>query len=330
MVKLKEIAQKLGVSVSTVSAVLNGKEHCYISEDKKKLVKDTAEAMGYVPNRMSRAMRGLPTQTIGIIGKWFFSVPLLSKLINSINIELANKGYSVLLNDANHIKDLKGIFNELMSRGIDGIMVQGGAEVELADILKSHRVPYVTINKEFDGFAVTVDREAGVFEAVEHLILKHNRRRIGFLHQSLSGSILKFSGYEAALKKHGLSSYKIAAPRQFEDMDDAVREIASLKLDAVFATNDILAGLLIKRLQIAGRRVPEDISVIGFDGIDYLCEMINPTLTSVSQPIEEIAKMTVDVLLRQIQKQPAEEKTHYIKPRLMIGESCGCGRKDAL
>ena len=273
MVKLKEIAETLGFGVSTVSAVLNGKDYCYVSDAKKKLIKDTAAAMGYIPNRMSRGMKGLPTQTIGIVAS-LFSVPIQSSLIHFLNSELSNAGYSVLLGDSkSQTKDESAIINEFLSRGVDGILVQTTYPKKELDALFRNAIPYIVINREFEGTSVTVDRALGAFMAVEHLAHVHSRRRIGFVSDGSLVNRRKRDGYMAAIKKFGIlykNEYVIEVRDYIRSATEITEMVAAAKLDAVSASNDIMAGLLIKNLRRIGRRVPEDVAVIGFDGVDYL------------------------------------------------------------
>lgn len=323
MVKLKEIAEKLGMGVSTVSAVLNEKDYCYVSEEKKKLIKDTAEAMGYVPNRMSRGMKGLPTQTIGIIG-WLFAVPMLSRLMDCLSMELSKMGYTVLLGDSRH-KDQKMIVSEFLSRGIDGLLINSVfRKQELEMILQHNPVPYVIINQECDGLSVTLDRRKGAYEALEHMVLKHGRRRPVFVCNRLEANVEKFEGFKEAAGKYGLAPSYLEAPDIVENMKNSATKVIAAKFDAVLASNDVVAGMLMRHLQSAGISIPEDISVIGFDGIDYLCGMTSPPLSSVFHPVEKVAKKSVELLMTQISGVKVPDEIHYIEPFLKTGGSCGC------
>ena len=128
MVKVKDIAEKLGLGVSTVSEVLGNKENCFASESKKQLIRKTAQDMGYIPNRMSRGMKGLPTNTIGIIGS-FFAVPVISRQINEFNILLGANGYFTMLGDSKTVpENEKTIIKEFLARGVDGLLIQSSMD----------------------------------------------------------------------------------------------------------------------------------------------------------------------------------------------------------
>ncbi|MEA2012197.1 MAG: LacI family DNA-binding transcriptional regulator [Verrucomicrobiota bacterium] len=326
MVSLKDIATKLGVGVSTVSAVLNKKDYCYVSDTKKNLILDTAKNMGYVANQMSRGMQGLPTKTIGIIGS-LFSVPIMSELVDFMNKEITKAGYSIMLGDSySQTRDEETIINEFLARGVDGILISSTCnKVQLEKLLKK-RIPYISFNKEFDGLTVTMDREAGAFMAVEHFIKKHTRKRIAFVAKGLNSNVGKLLGYRRALEMYGLEfdNKFCIETNSFQGFSDVAKLIDDLNCDAVFASNDFIAGMSIKYMKQLGKRVPEDIAIIGFDGLKDVCRLTTPTLTSIKDPVEKVAKESVKLLLKRIQGKKIKEVQHMIAPEWLTGESCGC------
>lgn len=326
MVSLKDIAGKLGVGVSTVSAVLNGKDYCYVSKAKKKLIIDTSREMGYVPNQMSRGMQGLSTKTIGIIGS-LFSVPIMSELIESMNKEIAKAGYSTMLGDSYSHRDVEHrIINEFLARGVDGLLINSTRLRKELDELLRGRIPYVAFNKEFDGLSVNMDREGGVRMGVDHLIKVHGREKIAFVAKGLKTNPQKLAGYKTSLDENGMEfkdEYCIET-NQFDNFNDVAKQLAHLEFDAIFASNDMVAGMLMKNLLRLGKRIPEDISIIGFDGIGHICELTNPILTSIKDPTAKVAEKSVELLLKRVNGEQIEEQPHVISPEWKMGESCGC------
>ena len=325
MVKLSHVAERVGLGVSTVSAVLNGKAYCYVSEAKRQLILRTAEEMGYMPNRMSRGIQGLPTNTIGIIAS-LFTVPVASRLIDKIVSITGSHGYFAILGDPSHdAGGEKKVVNELLSRGVDGLLIQSGmGKLELDGIIKG-RVPYVCMNQNFDGLNVTMSRADGAAMAVKHLIEVHNHKDIGFV---VAGSHVgeKYDGYKSALSERGIQPRKdfvFEVPSEL-DASSAVDKILSRGARAVLCSNDFVAGHLVRKLFEAGARVPDDVAVVGFDGLDIICEIIRPPLTSVRQPFEAIAETAFNLLLDKLKGLDVDERTHLIPPVLRIGESCGC------
>ncbi len=327
MVRLKDIAARLKVGVSTVSAVLNGKDYCYVSEAKKQLIRETAAEMGYAPKRMSRGIQGLPTNTIGVIGS-LLSTPITSNLISQLCNLLGEHGYSVLQGDSNHEKPRERfLLNEFLARGIDGLLIHPCLTKEELELIIKGRMPYICFNHEnFSGVNVTMNRRDSACMAVEHLITVHKHHKIGFVTSSKKSNLEKFEGFKLALNQHGIpfsNELCIEISNEF-DTAAAVRKITASGLSAVFCSNDFIAGYLVKSLNAAGIKVPEDVAVIGFDGMDMICELVQPSLTSVKHPTSAVAGQMLQLLMQKLSGKEVEEKTYYIESELRIGQSCGC------
>ncbi|GEM_PF-3452383 len=329
MAKLKQIAERTGMALSTVSAVLGGKEYCYVSKEKKELIRKTATEMGYVPNRMSRGLQGLSTDTVGIVGS-LFNTPVFSIMLARLNENLWDSGYSIMHGDSKFDPVMeKRLINEFMSRGIDGLIICSSQERGEVERSLAGSIPCVNVNRLDDGVCVSVDREKGMFMAVEHLIRKHGRKKIGFLTASVDGNNEKYLGYVEAMKKHKLecrNSWIIEAHESGSAMKAGAGRIMSLGLDAVVATNDIMAGNLIKYLTLMRYKVPEDLAVIGFDGVDYICSLVNPELTTVRHPTELVADKAAELLVAMMKGKKISKKSNIIEPELIIGRTCGCGK----
>ena len=329
MIKLKNIAERVGLGVSTVSAVLNGKDYCYVSESKKQLIHNTAREMGYVPNRMSRGIQGLPTNTIGIIGS-LLSVPVNSSLIDQFSRLIDNHGYSAMLGDSRmEVAREKILINEFLARGVDGLLIQSSMKRDELEAAVKGRMPFICFGHDIDGVDVTMDRCDGAFIAVEHLITAHLHRKIGFVVRGKDTNLKKYNGYRMALEKYKIDYHEdccFEIPHELEAAGIAGKIIAS-GITAVFCSNDFIAGYLIKGIADAGKRVPQDVAVVGFDGLDIICELIQPSLTSVKQPTESIASQAFKLLMRKLNGEQLEDKTYYIDPVLRIGQSCGCNNK---
>ena len=324
MVRIKDIADRVGMASSTVSAVLGDRKYCYVSEEKKAKILDTAKVMGYSPNRMSRGMRGLPTNTIGIVGS-LFTVPVMGALINNMNGSLEKHGYITMLGDSKfQIANEKTLITEFLARGVDGLLLHTHMQKAELDEFINNRVPYVGFAQKFDGLNVNMSRYDGAFMAVEHLIEVHCHRSIAFV--ATDANQRKFEGYQAALAKHGIAycpEFNINIKSDFEVMA-ATETIRKFNIHAVFCSNDFIARKLISNLEQGGKRVPEDIAVVGFDGMDLICNLVHPNLTSVKQPINEIAELACNLLIKKLNGQAVEERNYVIKPTLRFGSSCGC------
>ncbi len=309
---------------STVSAVLSERKYCYASESKKQQIIDTAKAMGYIPNRMSRGIRGLSTETVGIISS-IFNIPVMSSLINNMNSVLTGHGYVSMLGDSKFdIETEKKLIIEFLSRRVDGMLIRTCMPAAELEKIIAGRVPYVAFDHNFDGINVTMSRYAGAFLAIEHLIKTHKHQRIGFV--QTPGSEKKLSGYMAALQKYNIQfnpEFVINIESQC-NIGNTIATVIKQKITAVFCINDFVARRVISDLTFAGKSVPEDVAVVGFDGLDMICDLVRPSLTSVRQPVTEIADLACSLLIKKIKGEIVENKNYLLEPTLRIGRSCGC------
>lgn len=325
MVSLKDIAGRLNIGVSTVSEVLNGKSRCYASEKTKTQILELAQELGYLPNRMSRGMKGLPTNTIGIIGT-MLKVPIAGLLIDKFNQLIEKNGCISMLGDSHFNPDSeKKLIQEFLSRGVDAILIHSCmTDRELENTIRG-RVPYICFNNATPLNVIT-DRSNGVFMAIEHLITQHNHKKIGYVGVADFTGSLKIDGYKSALAYYHIpycEDYCFHIKDEFDTLS-VVKEIKSLGVTALFCANDFIAGNLVGDLTGNGISVPREVAVIGFDGLEQICNLIRPRLTSVKQPIDEIAHVAVDLLMKLIKGEECEEKVYYINPLLSIRQSCGC------
>ncbi len=336
MVTLKEIGDAAGVSPSTVSAVIHNKSHCYVSELKRKLVLSTADRLGYLPNMNSRALKGLPTRTIGIISG-IFSVPIHSELISHIVEFLNLRGYHVMLGDSKgeHAKE-NSLIKEFISRGIDGIIINSTRKTDdIHAVIPGYDTSIVNTSNNpksmDDRWNLSVNLPKGEYLAVEHLIKRHKRRKIVFYTTGLEANILKFAGYRQALKDNNIdfsNDLCMNISTQKDKFKYVRHSILKLKPDAVVTTNDMLALQLIRVLSDMKIKVPDDIAVIGYDGLN-ICNVSSPSLSTVRQPMETLAGKTVDILINKIENKIEPGKPSLVEPKLVRRESCGCKSTNA-
>lgn len=323
-VTLTDIAEKLKIDISSVSYALSGKGT--INQDTRELVQKTAREMGYVPNRMSRGMKGLPTETVGIIAS-LVSVPVHVSLLGKIAALVEDNGYSVMFSDSRSIPEREERFiNEFLSRGMDGLLIESYmTKAQLESVIRG-RVPYVGFGRDFKGLSVVVDRRQGFAMAVEHLVKIHKRRNIAYLMDLSSKQTDKLAGYAESLSNCGIRFREeyVFRIKSEQDSADEVAKMLGLGIRAAVCTNDFIAGYLVKNLKAAGVQVPEDFAVIGYDGLERICDLVEPSLTSVKQPVDEIAHSAVALLMEKLKGNQVEESLRLVAPTLRIGKSCGC------
>jgi LacI family transcriptional regulator len=329
MVTLKKIAEDAGVAFSTVSAVLRGKDYCYVSDAKRKLILDTAEKLGYTPNINSLALRGLPTNAVGVVCS-LFTVPIRNKLMSMLVSSLDKNGYRAFLGDsrAEHARE-DALLKDFCARGVDGVIIDSSrTETALRAAVPACKVPIINIFGEItsgDGCQMTVDRFKGSYIAAEHLIRCHGRRRLAFYTVDRGSNMRKFEGYRRALHDLAPGAPELLIEAGFNAAGFAkVRDfIKKEKPDAVTASSDTLAVALIRLLHDMGLKVPDDMAVTGFDGLDFT-GFTEPSIATVVQPVARLAERVAETLLLSMKSKEAPTGAALLEPVFRPGGSCGC------
>jgi len=332
-VTIKDIAKKLNVSPSTVSRAL--KDHPEISDKTKKIVKELATLLGYRPNQVALSLRSQHTNTIGII------IPeivhhFFSSVISGVEDIAIQEGYNVMIfqSGESYSKEVLNTQSLYASR-VDGLLVslsKATKDFEHFKNLLNHDVPIVFFDRICEGLKtdrVIVDDYGGAYEAVEHLINQGCKR---ILHLSSSKEILigrnRINGYKDALDEYNIpfdeklvvkcDSYEEALAMT-DDIFDANSDI-----DGVFAVNDFAAIGAMKVLKNRGKKIPEDISIIGFtNSVSSL--FTDPALSSVDQHGKEVGRESARLLLKRLSEGVSEDdhtpQTRIVRTDLVIRDS---------
>lgn len=316
---IKDIARELNVSTSTVSRAL--KDYPGISNETKRKVKEMADKLNYRPNAIALSLRHSRSFTIGVIipevVHFFFST-----VISGIEEVAFSRGYKVILTQTNEkIIREKSNIDTMLSNQIDGILVSFSKETNAFDhfsnllekgfpIVFFDRVPEIP-----NAITVTVDDYRGAYEATKHL-LQQGYRNIVHLAGPLNLLISRerTRGYQDALTDHGISPNPAFIVECFKGTDDEAQKITSEILgkypkrpDAFFAHNDMAAVGAMLACKTAGLRIPEDVGIVGFSNWQF-CSMIDPSLSSVSQPGFSMGAKATEILLDWIEKKIEPEK----------------------
>ena len=312
---IKDIARTCGVSVSTVSRVLNDRPD--VSEKVRRQVMAVVERQGYIPNNSARDLVRSQSDAIGVVvrgtGNLFFS-----DMLKTVSREIDAAGCTMVLrqidSDADEVKEGAILEREKKLRGL--IFLGGRFDYTPAE-LALIGVPYVCCSytnrfgslREEDYASVSIDDHQTAYRAVE-VLLQLGHRRIAALIPSTSDrsiSQLRCNGYLAALRDSGTAFDQalLAETGGSFEMEDAYRAVARLveagkDFTALFTISDTMAMAAVKALTDHGRRVPEDCSVIAIDGL-RLSEYTVPTLTTMVQPAEEMGRQAVQILLDMLQ-----------------------------
>ena len=330
---IKELAGRLGLSVTTVSRVLNGKAALYrISQATSRRVTEAAAELGYSANRIARGLKLERTETIGLIVP-DISNPFFASVAKTIELELRRLGYSLILCDSQDEPASEGELLELLAgRKVDGIIIAPvGLNCDHICNFRNRKIPVLAIDRYFPGSPVpyiTCDNYTGAFLATEYLI-RSGHRRIACIHgpAKVSSSKDRVAGYEGALKKYGIhTSRQLIGGHDFGEETGYVQTLRLLRMKrrptAIFALGNLISLGVLRALKGAGINIPEDISLVAFDEQPYFAYLRSP-MTTIEQPREEIARKAVSILTGAIQAGKSIDGTMgiHLPPRLVIRDS---------
>lgn len=328
MVTIKDVAKKAGVSPSTVSRALSG--NASVKESTKQKILEAAKLLNYRPNLLAQGLKEGKTKTIGLIIPNIRN-PIYPALARGVEDTAKKFGYSVVLcNTDEDVKAEKEYIQKLRKRWVDGLLIAPAAkETEHIVELQKEGFPMIIIvrNVDFLANAVIIDNFRAAYDAVSFLI-KTGHQRIAIIkgNQQLALYRERFRGYKQALLDAGLPVHEELITGDESDSVqwslDGYNAVYSLfaqniKFDAVFATTDLRAIGAIRAIKDHGYKVPEDISVIGFDNLEF-SSLIDPPLSTVSQPLYDIGVRAVNKLLALINTETMQEPTVEIMSSELI------------
>lgn len=328
---IKDIAQATGLSITTVSLVLNSKGK-KISAAHRKLVEDTAQRLGYRPNRLAVGLLKKKTNTIGLIVPDISNV-FFSELTKGIEDAGREAGYNLILCNSNDKQALELEYIDTMAdRGVDGMIVAmsaesyGGRAEESFSALRKYGIPAIIVDcfSDVDDFStVAIDNEKGSRLAVEYL-LELGHRRIGCITGPLGPKTNdnRLAGYTEALRGRRIEYDRrlvYEGDFRYQSGYAAVPALLEQKPTAIFCLNDLMAYGAVKGLRERGLRIPEDVSVMGFDNI-FFSEMMDVPLSTVEQPVYQMGGQAARILVEEMGGR--EERRHILfEPALKIRQS---------
>lgn len=306
-VRMKDIAEELGLSVVTISKVL--RNHPDIAEETRERVLKRVKELDYQPNITARGLVTGRSYLIALVVPDLLH-PFFAEIAKALSAAVGQKGYSVIIASSEEDPELEAReIQQLTARHLDGLIVATcGNDSKPFQRLDSHGLPYVLIDRELSDLAAnfvgTNDETAGRI-ATEHLIAQGCRRIAHIGGRENSTGTRRLDGYKHALQRHNLAfSPSLAIARSNVDVDskrvgsEAMRLLLSEKSipDGVFAYNDPLAVGAMEAILEAGLRIPEDIAIIGCGNLHYDSSLRVP-LSSVDQKTQQIGERTASILL---------------------------------
>lgn len=333
-ITIKDIAQKIGKSTTTVSRALN--DYADISPETKELVRHAAEELGYTPNTMAQRLKKQQTDTIGLIIPTSgprFSDPFFSEFIAGIGNKAATLGYDLLVaTRAPGQQELDTYRFNVNAHRVDGlIVVRTRCQDDRIDFLRAEKFPFVSFGRvagELDFSYVDEDGEEGLGMVIDHLTgLGHTRIGVIASPDNLMFTRHRIVGIHREAEKAGIRPENL----NFVEGDLTQRSgylQANALLDqpnpptAIVAFNDLMALGAISAAQDRGLVVGKDVSITGFDNIP-MAEHSHPPLTTVNQPIYQIGASMCEILVRQIRGEQEAPEQMLLKPTLIVRQSTG-------
>ncbi len=324
-ISIKQIAELSGVSVATVSRVINNNGR--FSEETREKVMKIIDEYNYTTNMAAKSLRISKSKTIGLIvpdvNNGFFS-----ELVLEIEKYFFKHGYSVFICNTNQDEEKeKSYFRSLDSKLVDGIICISAISVNPSEYIKRN-IPIVFINnKDYkDYYCVESDHYAGGFCATEELINSGCTHIVLLTNNRESSSVEnKIKGFHDAMAKHNITVYKELKLRldlkigSFEDAMNAINELIdnNIYFDGIFATNEWRAHGALIALQNHNILVPDNIKIVGYDGT-YVSKYSNPPITTIYQDKKNIAFKSSELLLNLINDEPVDENKDIVIPIELI------------
>lgn len=330
---LEDIARMSGVSRSTVSRVINDDPR--VKESTRQKVWETIRSTNFQPNLAARSLAAGRTQVLGLVVPMavtsIFADPYFPLLIQGISSACNVHGYSIMLWLAEPAFERRMAGQILYSGLIDGVIVASAVTDDpiIKDLVKGKNVPFIMIGRHPEDPTVSyvdVDNRAGAAHAVEHLI-RLGKRHIATIrgpHTMVVG-MDRYQGYVDALVQAKIEiDPQLVAEGEFSEAGgyEAMQKLVPHQPDAIFAASDMMAVGAMLAIDEAGLKIPDDIAVVGFDGIPASART-DPPLTTVRQPITRCGALAAQLLIEMIDNPPSTPHRMILSTELDIRKSCG-------
>ncbi len=329
-VTIRELAKAAGVSITTVSRVLNNSVHSVNQETKHRILTLAAE-LGYQPNLAARSLRSERTEMIGVIADSTIS-PFTPVIIHAIETYLKQKGYvCIIINTAWNPEKEKKAVRDLLSRSVDGIIFVESWHQNSNQDLDLANKPYVFVHRLFNApnrNSVIPDEVNGAQLAISHLA-QLGHRRIAYINgpSNYFATSIRLSGYKQELENQKIKfdeNLVVVGDWGVQSGYDACKNLLSQTNppSAIFAANDLMALGAVYAVQDSGLSVPDDVAIVGYDDRE-IASLVRPALTTVSLPAYEMGEKAARMVLSLIEGDDTYHEEIKIKGELIIRQSCG-------
>ncbi len=331
-----DVATEAGVSFGTVSRVINNDVH--VKPETRERVLQAMEKLGFVANRQARSLAGGKTNAIGLLVP-DLGTGYIGEIIRGIDAELTLQGLDLILYTTHRTASKEANYVANLAHGmVDGLLlVLPRNPADYVGTLTQRNFPFVLIDHQGTGKdcpAVGATNWQGAFDATEHLI-RLGHRRIGFVTGSMDLGCAqdRLAGYRAALRTHHLpAADELIYEGTFFQPDGFTGAQVLLDLPhpptAIFASNDVMAMGVMDAIRDRGLRIPDDVSVLGFDDIPQ-ASLVRPALTTIQQPLEKMGRVATQMLLDLLEDPARPVQRIELPTKLILRDSCCSQRNNA-
>ncbi|WP_428388279.1 LacI family DNA-binding transcriptional regulator [Mucisphaera sp.] len=330
---LERVGKRAGVSIATVSRVLNGTAP--VSEATRQRVLEAIEELNYAPSYAARALASHATRTLGVIFPDIDS-GFFTEVLKGINAEAAREQYEAVFAFGRSTTDgVRLVRQYVMERRVDALIVMNlQLPGELLDNLDTTRVPVVLMDRPADHsgvYVVSIDNTAGAYQAMRHLLVNHGCQSVAVITgpSDSTDSRQRLSGCRKAAREAGVKLPPNSIWRGTFREDSGFTAVCSVlesggRLpEAIFALNDRMAIGALDAIKQAGLRVPDDVKLVGFDDEPMARHL---GLTTVHVPLVDFGALAVRAAVMQIRKEvPGDDWNPLVSTRLVVRETCGGG-----
>ena len=340
MITIEDIAREAGVSATTVSNVIHGRTN-KVSSHTVDLINEIIRERGYVPNLSARAMKTRSSKVVALINHLesrdqpkFMSDPFFMDLTGAVERALRERGYFLMIRAISEPDDLTAF---LRNWNVEGLFMPGLFEDEpFYRVLQELRLPVVLTDSYVSNLGnmvnIGLDDFRGAQLATEHLIARGHRRIVFAGSTVKTGGVVeqRLMGYRAALAQNEIP-FDPALVFECEFSTSKMMEFGAQlaqrqDITAVFATADMLAAGIMSGLQQSGRMVPRDISVIGFDDINW-ARMTMPMLTTIHQDAAQKGRIAAECMIRLLEGEPVTQRNQSLPVQLIVRDSVGAPKQ---
>lgn len=337
---MKDVARRAGVDVSTVSLAINNDPR--IREQTRDRILIIAKELGYQRNHLARGLRSGKSWTIGaVVG---YSSSFWGKMLAGAQSVLAEREYHLLLDyapDATRQEEVQ--IEALKAKRVDGLIIapsDNDPPIEYYRALEREHIPFVFVDRFVPGLDtdyVAADNFSAARTAARHLVCQLGHQRVAYLYapQRMNTSQReRLDGYGSVMREMGLAPlpWEVTLTREHrrqegrEAMQDLLADRAGANVTAVLASSDAMAMGVLRALHDAGRRVPGDVALMGFDGVEA-GEYLEPPLSTMAMPMRVIGEQAARLLLSRIEGDITTPPRHVVLPaQLTVRASCGASR----